>query len=91
MLRVAKDRDATVVVDPVRIGALRSSRRRVVRASGRGAYLCPEEACLQRVLRGGALERALRYTGFLPNGLERELREKIAVVDAAAARVEPGR
>jgi predicted RNA-binding protein YlxR (DUF448 family) len=90
LLRVAKDRDATVVVDPVGLGASHSSRRRVVRASGRGAYLCPEEECLQRALRGGALGRALRYTGPLI-GLERELRHRIAVVDAAAARVEPGR
>jgi len=40
---------------------------------GRGAWLCPEAACLERALRRGALARALR--------IER------ATVDAAAERL----
>jgi predicted RNA-binding protein YlxR (DUF448 family) len=39
---------------------------------GRGAYVCPDRACIERALRGG-LGRVLKHGGTLPEALEDEL------------------
>ena len=43
------------------------------RGPGRGAYVCPDESCIDRALRGGGLRRALRFEGPFPEGLAQEL------------------
>ena len=45
----------------------------VRRPAGRGAYVCPERACIDRALKTGALKRALRLAGPLPEELPAEL------------------
>ena len=37
--------------------------------SGRGAYLCPDAACVDAALRTGALPRRLRAAVTVPEGL----------------------
>ncbi len=59
---MARLSDGTVTVDAP------GSRRR----TGRGAYVCPEEACVSRALRSG-LKRTLRIEGALPEGLPQAL------------------
>jgi predicted RNA-binding protein YlxR (DUF448 family) len=45
------------------------------KASGRGAYICPDEACLQKAIKTRALERALqvKVDDTLVQQLKREL------------------
>lgn len=45
------------------------------KAPGRGAYICPDEACLQKAIKTRALERALevRVDDSLAQQLKREL------------------
>lgn len=45
------------------------------RGPGRGAWLCPSEACLVRALRRGALVRALRLEGVEARAALEVLRE----------------
>ncbi len=52
------------------------------KAPGRGAYLCPDEACLERGLRDGALGRALEMA--IDGGAQETLRHALA--DAARER-----
>jgi predicted RNA-binding protein YlxR (DUF448 family) len=47
------------------------------RAAGRGAYVCPEEACIERALRSGSLRRALRAESPLPDGVTEELQRMV--------------
>lgn len=46
--------------------------------SGRGAYLCPQEECLERAVKGRQLERALEITisKEILNDLKRVLNEQ---------------
>lgn len=45
------------------------------KASGRGAYLCPEPACLKKAVRAKALERALSVS--IPPETYEKLREQM--------------
>ena len=45
------------------------------KASGRGAYLCPEPACLKKAVRAKALERALSVS--IPPEIYEKLREQM--------------
>jgi predicted RNA-binding protein YlxR (DUF448 family) len=53
------------------------------KVSGRGAYVCPDGACIDRALRGGRLAGALAQP--LAEGIAQRLRE--AIVRPAAPRV----
>jgi uncharacterized protein len=55
-------RDGTIVVDAGR------------RLPGRGAYVCPEPACVSRSLRPGGLTRRLRVGAEAAQGLEERIR-----------------
>jgi uncharacterized protein len=55
-------RDGTIVVD---------ARRRL---PGRGAYVCPEPACVSRSLRPVGLTRRLRVGAEAAQGLEERIR-----------------
>lgn len=50
LVRIVRSPEGTLSVDPRG------------KASGRGAYLCPEAACLARGLADGAIARALEVT-----------------------------
>ena len=50
------------------------------RGPGRGAYVCPDESCIERALRGG-LRRGLRFEGPFPEGLGKELVSKMKEKD----------
>jgi hypothetical protein len=43
-------------------------------APGRGAYVCPEEACVARALQRGRLTHAFRTSSEASSGLAREVR-----------------
>ena len=51
---------------------------RARRPAGRGAYVCPDPKCVDRALGTGALRRALRYDGPLPESLGEELASRAA-------------
>jgi predicted RNA-binding protein YlxR (DUF448 family) len=61
LIRVARGADGTVSVDPT--GS----------APGRGAYVCFDEACVERACRSGNLARALRVTGPVAAGVHEDL------------------
>jgi predicted RNA-binding protein YlxR (DUF448 family) len=43
------------------------------RAPGRGVYVCPDRACVERAWTSRAFERALGYAGRIPEELHGEL------------------
>ena len=53
-------------------GTVRADPNGGARAPGRGAYVCPEPACVDAALRSGRLRRALRCDR-LPAGLHAQL------------------
>ena len=50
------------------------------RGPGRGAYVCLDESCIERALRGGGFRRALRFEGPFPEGVGNELVSKRELV-----------
>ena len=50
LIRIVRDKDGAVSVD------------RTGRMAGRGAYLCDNEACLQKAIKTKALERSLEVS-----------------------------
>ncbi|MDL2259022.1 YlxR family protein [Eubacteriales bacterium OttesenSCG-928-K08] len=50
------------------------------KAPGRGAYLCPEEACMERAFKTKALERALEHK--IEQAVFDKLRESITLPQA---------
>jgi hypothetical protein len=63
LLRITKGPDGSFTV-----GA-------VVRAPGRGTYVCFDPECVRRALASGALSKNLKVDGPLPEGLEHRLVE----------------
>ena len=61
LIRITRSRDGRVTVD-ARGGA-----------PGRGAYLCPERACIDGALASDRLRRGLKHEGALPVGVRDEL------------------
>lgn len=47
LIRIVRNKEGAVLVDPTG------------KAQGRGAYLCPDVACLERAIKSRALQRAL--------------------------------
>ena len=76
LLRVVRTPDGAVVFDP-------TGRR-----AGRGAYLCPDPACLERALKARELGRALKteLDAETVEGLRRQLLELVTGADAGAGR-----
>ena len=66
LVRVVRQGSGGVWVDP-------GPRDHPRRPAGRGAYVCPDRACIDRALKTGALKRALRLDGPLPEALRAEL------------------
>ena len=64
MLRIVRTEDGQAVID-------RTGKR-----NGRGAYLCAEQACLDRAIKTRALERALEIA--VDETVRERLREEIA-------------
>jgi predicted RNA-binding protein YlxR (DUF448 family) len=46
-------------------------------APGRGAYVCRDEACLERAVRRKAFERSLKWKSGLPEALKAALLEEM--------------
>lgn len=69
LVRVVRTPEGEVLVDA-------SGRR-----AGRGAYICPDPACLERALSGNRLERALECAvpRDIAAALDKELRELISL------------
>lgn len=67
LVRVVRSPDTTVLVDP---GG---------KKPGRGAYLCPNQECLNRAIKNRALERALKVpvSSELVEELRREFRWQV--------------
>ncbi len=63
LLRVVRTEDGAVI-------------DRTGKQNGRGAYLCPNAACLEKALKSRALDRALEVT--LTDAVRTSLREEIA-------------
>ena len=74
LVRVALQPGGTVAVDPWVPDAGHLGRR----SAGRGAYVCPEPACVDKAVATGALARALRVKEGLPESLLERLRSEIA-------------
>jgi hypothetical protein len=66
LVRIALGPDGVVSID-----------REGSAAPGRGAYVCPEEACIERATRSGALRRSLRDKAALPGDLKQGLLRRI--------------
>jgi len=64
LIRVVRDADGTLSVD------LRG------KSPGRGAYLCPDDACLARGVDDGSLGRALEVT--IDEATKHRLRDELA-------------
>jgi uncharacterized protein len=64
LIRVVRDADGTLSVD------LRG------KSPGRGAYLCPDDACLERGIDNGSLGRALEVT--IDDETKLRLRDELA-------------
>src|SRR5947209_1982708 len=60
------------------------------RLPGRGAYICPQPACLRRAVKGKALERALRQP-ISPSSLAALEAAVTQHLESLAAPVEPAR
>ncbi|MGI6552148.1 MAG: YlxR family protein [Clostridia bacterium] len=67
MIRIVRTPEGKVLVDPTG------------KKSGRGAYLCPEQACLEKVVKNNGLEKALEIK--IDRQIIEELREQLAGVD----------
>jgi len=63
LVRLVRGRDGAVAVDASGI------------AAGRGAYVCADSACVERVLKAGRLSQAFRSRSHADNGLERAVHE----------------
>ncbi|QIA26968.1 YlxR family protein [Thermaerobacter sp. PB12/4term] len=76
LLRVVRTPEGEVAFDP-------TGRR-----AGRGAYLCPDPACLDRALRARELGRALKtdLDAATVEALRRQLAELVTGADAGAGR-----
>ncbi|MDQ3953967.1 MAG: YlxR family protein [Actinomycetota bacterium] len=70
-MRVARSPEGIATVDPTGPDSRPMSQRG--RGAGRGAYVCPREACIERAFISGGLRRALRYEGELPHEVRTEL------------------
>lgn len=64
LIRVVRTPEGEIVID-------RTGKR-----SGRGAYICPQSACLEKAIRQKALERALETT--IDAAVYQTLREELA-------------
>ncbi len=54
---------------------MQAERSRVGRSEGRGAYVCPNEACVAELIaRQGLLKRSLRARVNVPDGLWQAVR-----------------
>lgn len=53
--------------------------------AGRGAYICPQEACLDRAIKGRRLEKALRHEidDLLAGHLREEIRKRASVTETS--------
>jgi predicted RNA-binding protein YlxR (DUF448 family) len=71
MVRVVRRVDGTVAVDPTG------------KASGRGAYVCPNPACLDQARRRGRLERGLELA---PGSIGEAVWQALAQAVAAPSR-----
>jgi predicted RNA-binding protein YlxR (DUF448 family) len=67
LIRVARSGAGELVLDPPARG---------VGSSGRAAYVCPAERCIEQALAGG-LKKMLKYEGSLPGDLRKRLLERI--------------
>jgi uncharacterized protein len=72
LIRVARVADGTVSVDPT--GS----------APGRGAYVCFDEACVERAWKSGNLARALRVSGPVPADVHDDLLKMTKGMDGQA-------
>ena len=63
MMRVVRTPDSTLVLDP-------TGKR-----SGRGAYVCPTEACFKAAIKGKRLEKALECP--VPDQLLEDLKKEL--------------
>ncbi|HHW08044.1 MAG TPA: YlxR family protein [Clostridia bacterium] len=66
LVRIVRTPEGTVLVDPTG------------KKSGRGAYICPDVTCLEKVIKNKGLERALEVT-IEPHVVE-ELRQQLGQV-----------
>lgn len=63
LIRLARARDGSVVVDPK------------ARHGGRGAYVCPDAECVERALQRGRLAHAFRKPCDVRNDLANVVRD----------------
>ena len=64
LIRIVRTPEGEIMTDPRQ------------KAPGRGAYLCRKEECLARVIRSGALQRALKQS--IPEDVWDQLRKEMS-------------
>lgn len=67
LVRVVKSPEGEIVLD------------RTGKAPGRGAYICPDAACLKKAEKGRALERA--FSSQIPRAVYDELSDRLEAMD----------
>ena len=67
LVRVVKSPEGEIVLD------------RTGKAPGRGAYICPDAACLKKAEKGRALERA--FSSQIPRVVYDELSDRLEAMD----------
>ena len=68
LVRIVRTPDGEIDIDP---GGKRS---------GRGVYVCPDVACLEKAVKAKKLEKALEHE--IPDEILEKLRQKIAVINS---------
>ena len=75
LIRIVRRPDGRVVLDltgSAILGRGSAGRAHGGRAPGRGAYVCLDEACVERAVRTSGFKRTLRVD-YLPDGLREEI------------------
>lgn len=68
LLRIVRTPDGEIDIDP---GG---------KKSGRGVYICPDTACLEKAMKAKRLEKALEHE--IPEDIVEKLRQKITLINS---------
>ncbi|MBC7329081.1 YlxR family protein [bacterium] len=64
----------------IRIGRTKEGRIEVGIREGRGAYVCYNDECIKRALKGDRLAKALKIKGEIPPSISQRLLKEIEVM-----------
>jgi len=64
----------------LRIGRTKEGKIEIGIKEGRGAYVCPNQQCIKRALKGDRLARALKLKNKIPPSISQRLLKHIEVM-----------